>query len=275
MNIENEYYVYVYIDPRDYREFYYGKGKGNRKESHLSDESDSVKAAQIREILNQGEQPIIRVIAANLTESEAFLIEKTLIWKLGHTLTNKASGNFSEKFRPHKSIHKKLPGFDFKNNVYHFNTGEAEGHLNWDNCFKLGCLTAGGGKRWMRDISDLEVGDIIASYVSKYGYVGIGKVKAKARPIKEVYISNIPVIAMDLNYPKQSKDIDDYEKCEYVALVDWIKGVEDKKDAKPAKGLYVPQGTKASLWNQTKSLDFLETEFEVDFEDLLQDSLTS
>jgi len=27
----DDYYVYVYIDPRNHEEFYYGKGKGSRK----------------------------------------------------------------------------------------------------------------------------------------------------------------------------------------------------------------------------------------------------
>ena len=27
----NDYYVYVYIDPRNYEEFYFGKGRGSRK----------------------------------------------------------------------------------------------------------------------------------------------------------------------------------------------------------------------------------------------------
>lgn len=31
----DDYYVYVYIDPRNYEEFYYGKGKGSRKNAHL------------------------------------------------------------------------------------------------------------------------------------------------------------------------------------------------------------------------------------------------
>jgi hypothetical protein len=30
-----QWYVYVYIDPRNFEEFYYGKGKGNRKEAHI------------------------------------------------------------------------------------------------------------------------------------------------------------------------------------------------------------------------------------------------
>ena len=43
-----DYYVYVYIDPRNFEEFYFGKGKGNRKYAHLSDESDSKKKANLR-----------------------------------------------------------------------------------------------------------------------------------------------------------------------------------------------------------------------------------
>jgi hypothetical protein len=82
MENAEEYYVYVYIDPRNFEEFYYGKGKGNRKEAHLKDDSDSGKAKQIKAITEEGLKPIIKVIAKGLTESEAFLIEKTLIWKL-------------------------------------------------------------------------------------------------------------------------------------------------------------------------------------------------
>ena len=35
---ENNFYVYVYIDPRNFEEFYYGKGKGCRKQAHLKDD---------------------------------------------------------------------------------------------------------------------------------------------------------------------------------------------------------------------------------------------
>lgn len=33
----SDYYVYVYIDPRNHEEFYYGKGRGARKGAHLKD----------------------------------------------------------------------------------------------------------------------------------------------------------------------------------------------------------------------------------------------
>lgn len=104
----SQYYVYVYIDPRNYEEFYYGKGKGNRKEAHLGDNSDSEKAKRIKEILDEGLKPIIKVVARGLTENEALLIEKTLIWRLGKTLANISSGHFADKFRPHNTFHLNL-----------------------------------------------------------------------------------------------------------------------------------------------------------------------
>lgn len=39
------YYVYLYIDPRDQRPFYVGKGKNERAFSHLSEEAESRKCA--------------------------------------------------------------------------------------------------------------------------------------------------------------------------------------------------------------------------------------
>ena len=99
-----DYYVYVYIDPRNFEEFYYGKGIGSRKSSHLNDNSDTEKAKRIKAIKAAGLDPIIKVIAKSLTDKEAFLIEKTLIWKLGKNLTNISSGHFDEKFRPHNRV---------------------------------------------------------------------------------------------------------------------------------------------------------------------------
>ena len=139
------YYVYVYIDPRSYEEFYYGKGKGARKDAHLSDVGDSAKVTRIQEILKDGQRPIIRVIASGLTELEALMVETTLIWKLGRTLDNIASGHFVSRFREPNTYHKELAHFDFENGIYYVNVGEGETR-NWDDCRGLGFLAAGGSK---------------------------------------------------------------------------------------------------------------------------------
>lgn len=147
MSESSDYYVYVYIDPRNFEEFYYGKGRGDRRYSHLSDDHDTEKAKRIKEIRDSGLGPIIKVIAANLTEYEAFLIEKTLIWKLGRLLTNVSSGHFAGKFRPHNTLHLDLYGFDYQNGVYLVNVGEGP-HRCWADCMKYGFLSAGQEKFW-------------------------------------------------------------------------------------------------------------------------------
>ena len=76
----NAYYVYCYIDPMNLEEFYYGKGKGNRSLAHLLDLGKSEKAARIKRIKAATEgDPTIRIIATDLTEDQALLIETTLI----------------------------------------------------------------------------------------------------------------------------------------------------------------------------------------------------
>ena len=63
VNVTDRYYVYVYIDPRNFEEFYYGKGTGSRSHAHLQDVGDSVKVARIKAIQKEGLEPIIRIIA--------------------------------------------------------------------------------------------------------------------------------------------------------------------------------------------------------------------
>ena len=62
----NDYYVYV--DPRNHEEFYFGQGCGSRKKAHLADTSDTKKTQRIAAIRKAGLEPIIRVIARGLSE---------------------------------------------------------------------------------------------------------------------------------------------------------------------------------------------------------------
>src|SRR6266567_8392996 len=108
MNVAEDYYVYCYIDPRNYQEFYYGKGKGSRSLAHLLDQGKSEKAARIKQIKSAEVDPIIRVIATDLTDDQALLVEAALIWKLRERLTNKNAGRFASKFRPQNTLHRRL-----------------------------------------------------------------------------------------------------------------------------------------------------------------------
>lgn len=264
------YYVYVIIDPRNFEEFYYGKGIGNRKNTHLTDNNDSEKYRRIEAIYKEGQEPIIKVIAKDLTEKEAFLVEKTLIWKLGKNLTNQSSGLFADKFRPHDTFHKDLLGFDFKNGLYYVNVGEGI-HRCWADCKYYGFLSAGQGKKYSNPLKTLKIGDIVAAYLSGHGYVGIGRVIEEAVRVNDFKINGQTLNRFDIKEPNIFENSDN-EKSEFIVKVDWIKTVDSEMAKwKSNIGLYSKQQVKASLQGQPKTREFLENEFEVNFYQLLED----
>jgi uncharacterized protein len=268
MKDKGDYYVYVYIDPRNYEEFYYGKGKGNRKDAHLSDESDSEKAQRIADIKKAGLKPIIRVIVRDLTEKEAFLIEKTLIWKLGKTLTNRSTGHFADKFRPQNTIYRELQGFDFRNEIYYVNIGEGP-HRHWDDCKKFGFMSAGQGKQFSDPLRTLEAGDIVVAYLKRRGFVGIGIVTQKAVHVDDFRFNGKTIRDIKLVEPFIIDNCDN-EKAEYLVKIKWKRAV-DREQAKwkQKAGLFSSQLIKASLQGQPRTIEYLEKEFEIKFADLL------
>jgi hypothetical protein len=107
--MENDYYVYIYLDPRksgkyvyddlqfENEPFYVGKGRGYRIYEHLRETRyiNSYKINKINKIKKEGDAPIIRKIYENLSEKEAFLKEKEIILKIGR-LKNGPLVNFSD-----------------------------------------------------------------------------------------------------------------------------------------------------------------------------------
>lgn len=264
------YYVYVYIDPRNYEEFYFGKGKGSRKNDHLQDKTDSKKVNKINEIKAAGLTPIIRVIAKDLTESDALLIEKTLLWKLGNLTTNVASGHFSDKFRPQYTMHMELSGFDFQNGIYYYNVGECE-YRKWKDFKKHSFISAGQGVRWKDSIKGFQKGDIFAAYLKSWGFVGVGRILQEAKPIREISIQGKPLLSCNLNCTKMSENIDSDDLCEYVCLVEWLASVkEDEAKWVKKSGLYTTTHVRASLDGQPDTIKFIEKEFNLDIRDLIR-----
>ncbi len=265
----SNFYVYVYIDPRNLEEFYFGKGRGSRKDAHLLDTSDSEKARRIAVIQKAGLKPIIRVIARDLSEHNALLIEKTLLWKLGRQLTNVSSGHYSENFRPHNTLHLELSGFDYQCGVYYYNVGEGP-HRNWDDYQSLGFISAGQGIRWRDAMLGFQKGDVVAAYLKNHGFVGIGVLTDRAKPIRAVTIKGKPLLRHKLCCPRMDENAKSDELCEYVAPVEWVAAVE-RGQAKwtPNAGLYTTQRVRASLDRQPQTVAFLERAFRVNMRELV------
>lgn len=263
------YYVYVYIDPCNYEEFYYGKGKGSRKEAHLGDTSDSAKAKRISEIKREGLSPIIRVIARNLSENEALLIEKTLLWKLGKWTTNISSGHFAEKFRPHNTLHKKIFGFDYQNGLYYYNVGEGS-HRNWDDYVAFGFISAGQGTRWRDAMLGFNPGDVFVAYLKRHGFVGIGQIATPAKMIRDVQINGKRLLDLPLSCKKMDDNCNNTDLSEYVCLVKWLN-TASRKDAmwRSSPKLYTTTHVRASLDGQPETISFLEQGFGVGIREII------
>lgn len=77
------YYVYALVDPRNNKIFYIGKGKENRVFQHamaaLTDDATGLKLDVIRSIMSEGKEVAHYILRHNLEESEAYLVESTLI----------------------------------------------------------------------------------------------------------------------------------------------------------------------------------------------------
>lgn len=77
-------YVYLYVDPRNGRVFYVGKGKQSRVLAHLDEAANPRVRKTIREIRSAGEEPQIEVLVHGLRdEKTALRVEAAVIDLLG------------------------------------------------------------------------------------------------------------------------------------------------------------------------------------------------
>lgn len=132
INRKLEFYVYIYIDPRNESPFYVGKGSGDRYLQHLKTaksnsywkDPNKIKINKIRKILSVGLEPTIDIITCN-SEEDSFLLEKSIIEKYGRidnntgVLTNLSDGGEGQSGW--------IPDVRYRNNMSESTRGEKNG----------------------------------------------------------------------------------------------------------------------------------------------------
>lgn len=124
-----------------------------------------------------------------------------------------------------------------------FNVGEnSDSGYKWNDYKQYGFICAGGGKTYRGIMEKIEVNDIIYAYVSKYGYVGYGLVIKKSIPFKEAILNNGKRLS-DMKLEGKYGSSDDYDMCDWIALVDWEYTV-DKNQAVPMQPISISTSCK-------------------------------
>ncbi len=143
------------------------------------------------------------------------------------------------------------------NGEYYISFGELL-HRSWEDAQKFGFISAGGGIWYSRTLSQLNIGDRVWVNIPQTGFVGVGKVKERARKADEVKFNingeekNIYELSDKASYHREYIDEDD--NAEYMVKVDWIKTV-DKNNAVKEVGFFGNQNTvckpTTQKWNHT------------------------
>jgi hypothetical protein len=114
-------------------------------------------------------------------------------------------------------------------------------------------------------------GDVVAAYLKDRGFIGIGQLTSRAKPIREVVINGKPLLSHDLSCKNMSDNVNSDDLCEYVATVTWLRAVR-RADAKWKKkaGIYTTTHIRASLDGQPATIAFLEEAFGVNMREYVR-----
>ena len=122
--------------------------------------------------------------------------------------------------------------------IYFLNVPERAGR-RWEEFRGGGYLSTVGCARALDALSELAPGDLLAAYLRRCGYVGVGMVLASAQPVPD-------------------------SPSEYALPVRWLRAV-DRQDARwlRRRGLFASPQIKASLAGQPATLRYLQNVFDI------------
>jgi hypothetical protein len=166
--------------------------------------------------------------------------------------------------------------------VHYFNVGDGK-HRCWEDNVAFSYLGAGQRKAFRNAIRRLRPGDIVIARLNGIGYVGVGRVMSEAAPAREFRVPRFAQdeqargkLLIDMGLRTAVADnLDDDDRCEYMIAVKWIKTVgRDTRYWKKNAGLFAKWGTtQASLVNQRPTINFVQRCFDVNIEQLANETV--
>jgi len=141
------------------------------------------------------------------------------------------------------------------NGEYYASYGENNEHRLWSNARKYGYISAGFGKWYTQTLELLEEGARVWVNVPGRGYVGVGTVLEKAKPITEFKVRANGDMASVAKVIKEVPDTNmPVDELEYFVRVKWLKTMP-LDEAVKEKGFFGNQNTvakpKSKKWVHT------------------------
>lgn len=142
------------------------------------------------------------------------------------------------------------------------------GDRPWEDSLRYGFVSAGGGEIWTKPLERLFPGARVFLYkpYPVKGYVGVGVVKEKVRPVTEFEVEveveggRMPILnAPLLDREKVAHDADDPQLREHLVRVEWLK-TRATEDAAWQSGLFTNQVPVCKLRDRN-TIEFLEDAF--------------
>ena len=137
---------------------------------------------------------------------------------------------------------------------------------SWDDALEFGFISGGGGPFYSGTLQRLSPDDRIWVNIPGKGYVGVGRVLEKRRPLSEFDVDtregHRPALDVVTDAERFRVNIDDSDKAEYAVRVEWLD-TKTEADAFSEVGLFGSQHTvcapRTAKWPHT--IERLKTAF--------------